>query len=180
MKTFITALLLAFVLTGCNSTSSNGASVTVDCGVPTSKKLNQAITQSQITLSQSQCYRQFNQHFDTLLAVAANEPSKGNKKAFRDYLVFAQNHGIIAKRQMQSLFTSHFSETFVSLSDKQSVCQVGKNLNRVASRLDAELAQKKLGLQDILGDNTSYYNATRQRESAILILAATAQACGSA
>ena len=179
MKKLFTTLILAFVLTGCNSTS-NSQVVRVDCSAPTSKKLGQAVTQSQSTLVQQQCYGAFNQHFNKLLEVAANEPNKTNKKAFRDYLVFAQNQGIIAKRQMQSLFTRHFSETFVSLSDKQSMCQAGKSLNKVATSLDAELAEKKLGLQDILGDNKSYHNATRQRESAILILAATAHACGSA
>lgn len=176
-KTLITTglagALLAGLLTAC---SSNQTRATV-CSPPEGPNLDAAVAKARFDL-ETGCERQFDAYFQRLLTIAEGDPKKENKAVFSDFLVWANNQGLLSKRQARETYTRYFGVKYVSLISDYSVCaQTCPRQQDVMRDMSHELHDKEQGLLKVSEDRLEYYRANRLYQEAELVLEATCTAC---
>jgi hypothetical protein len=165
---------LAALLTGCN-TNPPRASV---CTLPEGTNLERAISAARFDLKTG-CEQQFDQYFQRLLTIAEGDPKKDNKVAFSDFLIWANEEGLLSKRQARELYTRYFGVKYVSLISDYSVCaQTCPRRQEVMREMNRELVDKEQGLLKVSADQREYYRANRLFQETELVLDATCEACG--
>jgi hypothetical protein len=165
---------LAALLTGCN-TNPPRASV---CSPPQGPNLERAISAARSDLTTG-CEQQFDQYFQRLLNIAEGDPKKDNKVAFSDFLIWANEEGLLSKRQARELYTRYFGVKYVSLISDYSVCaQTCPRRQDVMREMNRELVDKEQGLLKVSADQREYYRANRLFQETELVLDATCEACG--
>jgi len=127
----------------------------------------------------SGCEYHFDGYFQSLLAIAAENPDKDNPMRFSDHLLRMQDAGVISRRQAESLYNRYFNVKFVSLQGDYNTCsQTCPIRNQVMSDMRAELHDKELGLMRASSDQASFYRADNLLQETDLVLEATCRACG--
>lgn len=156
------------------------ASETVDaCAVRLHGDLDSAMNQVEGRL-RSGCEYRFDGYFQSLLAIAAENPDKQNPMLFSDFLMRVQDLGVISRRQAESLYNRYFNVKFVSLRGDYNTCsQTCPVRDQVMSDMRAELHDKELGLMRASSDQGSFYRADNLLKEADLVLEATCRACAS-
>jgi hypothetical protein len=175
-KLLVKVLVLgcAMLLSACGSTPTKS----ISCHSPTSKRLNDAVLQSQNTLSQSACAGYVDSHFDALLTIAEGAPGQTNNATLRDYLQWLVDQGLMYEKEAKTRYNSYFNPRYVSLPETQSVCNTERSLDDLVLNMDRETKKKERGLQRVLGDNAAYFRAIRNRDNTLLLMSAAIQACG--
>lgn len=126
------------------------------------------------------CEYQFDGYFQSLLAIAAENPDKKNPMLFSDHLMRVHDTGVISRRQAESLYNRYFNVKFVSLQGDYNTCsQTCPIRGQVMSDMRAELHDKELGLMRASSDQASFYRADNLLKETDLVLEATCRACGS-
>lgn len=165
--------VLAGVLAGCNSNPPKAAS----CTPPPGPNLEQAVAKARFDL-ETGCEKQFDRYFERLLSIAEGDPKKENKAVFSDFLVWANDKGLLSKRQARETYTRYFGVKYVSLISDYSVCsQTCPRQRDVMRDMTAELKDKERGLLKVSADRVEYYRANRLYQEAELVLQATCTAC---
>ena len=167
--------LLFFVIPVIGACASSD---TVDvCSVRLHGDLDAAINQVEGRL-RSGCEYQFDGYFQSLLAIAAENPDKQNPMRFSDFLVRVQGLGVISRRQAEALYNRYFNVKFVSMRGDYNTCsQTCPVRDQVLSDMRAELHDKELGLMRASSDQDSFYRADNLLKEADLVLEATCRAC---
>ena len=125
------------------------------------------------------CEYQFDGYFQSLLAIAAENPDKQNPMRFSDHLMRVHETGVISRRQAESLYNRYFNVKFVSLQGDYNTCsQTCPIRGQVMSDMRAELHDKELGLMRASSDQASFYRADNLLKETDLVLEATCRACG--
>lgn len=167
----VAAVFVIALVAGCTTTG------VADCGVTLRPSLSNAIRVAEEKLD-SGCEYSFDDYFTQLLDIAAANPSKDNKRAFSDFLVRASDRGTISKRQARERYNRYFNVKFVSLTGEYNTCsQTCPARRKVLADMQAELADKELGLVQASEDSASYYRADMLLKEAQLVLEATCRAC---
>jgi len=165
---------LAALLSGCNANPSRASA----CNLPEGPNLERAISAARFDLTTG-CEQQFDQYFQRLLTIAEGDPKKDNKVAFSDFLIWANEEGLLSKRQARELYTRYFGIKYVSLISDYSVCaQTCPRRQDVMREMNAELVDKEQGLLKVSADQREYYRANRLFQETELVLEATCEACG--
>jgi hypothetical protein len=165
---------LAAVLTACNANPPRASA----CGLPEGPNLEQAMSAARFDLKTG-CAQQFDQYFQRLLTIAEGDPKKDNKAAFSDFLIWANEEGLLSKRQARELYTRYFGVKYVSLISDYSVCaQTCPRRQEVMREMNRELVDKEQGLLKVSADQPEYYRANRLFQETELVLDATCEACG--
>ena len=126
----------------------------------------------------SGCEYQFDGYFQSLLALAEENPDKQNRKYFSDHLMRVQDMGVISRRQAEGLYNRYFNVKFVSLQGDYNTCsQTCPIRKQVMSDMRAELHDKELGLLRASNDAPSFYRADNLLKETDLVLEATCRAC---
>lgn len=173
ITTGLVGAVLAGLLTACNS---NRSQATV-CTPPQGPNLDQAIAKARFDL-ETGCENRFDDYFQRLLTVAEGDPKKENKAVFSDFLVWANNEGLLSKRQARETYTRYFGVKYVSLVSDYSVCaQTCPRQREVMRDMTQELKDKEQGLLKVSADRREYYRANRLYQEAELVLQATCTAC---
>ena len=169
---FVVFILASLTLASCVTTD------TVDvCSTPLRPGLSNAIREADDKLSEG-CEYSFDNYFVQLLDIAAENPDANNKRQFSDFLVRANDSGIISKRQAKSTYNRYFNIKFVSLTGEYNTCsQTCPTRSRVLAEMQSELLDKELGLVRASADNASYYRADHLLKEVQLVLEATCRAC---
>jgi hypothetical protein len=124
------------------------------------------------------CEYQFDGYFQSLLAIAAENPDPQNPMRFSDHLLRVQDAGVISRRQAEALYNRYFNVKFVSLQGDYNTCsQTCPIRGQVMSDMRAELHDKELGLMRASSDQASFYRADNLLKEADLVLEATCRAC---
>jgi hypothetical protein len=149
------------------------------CTLPSGVNLEEALDHSRADLARLECEQMFDSYYERLLDVAKRDPDIENRRRFSDFLMWANDEGIIDKIQARDYYNRYFNTTFMSLQDDFNVCSTcsedsKKNLE-VA--LQKELGQKEEGLLRACQDKPAYYAAADQYNSILLLLDATCTAC---
>jgi len=175
-RIFIAAglLLAANSLTGCNGSPARPSS----CSPPQATNLEQAMAAARFDL-ETGCEQQFDAYFDRLLSIAEGDPREENKAAFSEFLIWANEEGLLSKRQARELYTRYFGVKYVTLVSDYSVCaQTCPHRAEVMRDMNSELLDKERGLLKVSADRREYYRANRLFQETELVLEATCTACG--
>jgi len=182
MKTSITSTFttlaalaaLSTLLAACNANPPRASA----CTLPEGHNLERAISAARFDLTTG-CEQQFDEYFQRLLVIAEGDPKKDNKVAFSDFLIWANEEGLLSKRQARELYTRYFGVKYVTLISDYSVCaQTCPRQQEVMREMNRELVDKEQGLLKVSADQREYYRANRLFQETELVLDATCEACG--
>ena len=177
IATLITISLASAALTGLLTACNSNTSRATVCTPPQGPNLDQAIAKARFDL-ETGCESRFDDYFQRLLTIAEGDPKKENKAVFSDFLVWANNEGLLSKRQARETYTRYFGAKYVSLISDYSVCeQTCPRQREVMRDMTQELKDKEQGLLKVSADRTEYYRANRLYQEAELVLQATCTAC---
>ena len=171
-RIFVPALFISLVA-GCASTETVDA-----CSVRFHDDLERSMSLAEDRLENG-CENRFDGYFQSLLAIAAENPDSRNPMLFSDHLMRVNDMGVISKRQAELLYNRYFNVKFVSLRGDYNTCsQTCPMRDQVMSDMRAELHDKELGLMRASADRASFYRADHLLKEADLVLEATCRACG--
>jgi len=174
ITTSVALLAMATLLGACNSNPSRATA----CSLPEGPDLERAIAAARFDL-ETGCEQQFDQYFQRLLNIAEGDPKKDNKATFSEFLLWANEEGLLSKRQARETYTRYFGVKYVSLISDYSVCaQTCPRQQEVMREMNRELLDKERGLLKVSADQREYYRANRLFQEAELVLEATCEACG--
>jgi len=174
IATTVAVAVLATALTACNSNPSRATA----CSLPEGPDLDRAISAARFDL-ETGCEQQFDQYFQRLLTIAEGDPKKDNKAAFSEFLIWANEEGLLSKRQARETYTRYFGVKYVSLISDYSVCdQTCPRQDEIMREMNKELVDKEQGLLKVSADKREYYRANRLFQETELVLEATCEACG--
>lgn len=178
LKSIVTAAVavaaVATALTACNTNPPRTAA----CSLPDGPDLERAISAARFDL-ETGCEHEFDAYFQRLLKIAEGDPRKDNKAAFSEFLLWANEEGLLSKRQARELYTRYFGVKYVTLISDYSVCaQTCPRRDDVMREMNRELVDKEQGLLKVSADRREYYRANRLFQETELVLEATCEACG--
>ena len=178
MKSKLTGLVtVAVITTSLTACSSNPTQVTA-CSLPEGPNLERAISAARFDL-ETGCEHEFDRYFQRLLAIAEGDPKKENKASFSDFLLWANDAGLLSKRQARETYNRYFGIKYVSLISDYSICsQTCPHQSDVMRDMNRELADKEQGLLRISADRLNYTRASNLYQETELVLEATCEACG--
>jgi len=178
MKTKLAGIIsVAAITTSLAACSSNPMQVT-SCSLTEGPNLEQAISSARFDL-ETGCEHRFDAYFQRLLTIAEGDPKKENKASFSDFLLWANDAGLLSKRQARETYNRYFGIKYVSLVSDYSVCtQTCPNQSDVMRQMNRELADKEQGLLKISADRLNYTRASSLYQETELVLEATCMACG--
>jgi hypothetical protein len=161
-------------LVACNSNPTQSTA----CSLPEGTNLERAISAARSDL-EGGCEHQFDAYFQRLLTIAEGDPKRENKASFSDFLLWANDTGLLSKRQARETYSRYFGTKYVSLISDYSVCsQTCPRQSDVMHEMNRELADKEQGLLRISADRPSYTRASNLYQETELVLEATCRACG--
>ncbi len=172
-------LMIIFVLAATVCACTNKRHFQPSCTLPSGVNLEEALDHSRADLGRLECEQMFDGYYDRLLDVAKRDPDIENKRRFSEFLVWANDEGIIDKIQARNYYNRYFNTTFMSLPDDFNVCSSCADAPRsdLELELQKELGQKEEGLLRACQDKQAYYAAADQYNSILLLLDATCTAC---
>lgn len=147
------------------------------CQLPTGVNLDQAMAEARSNLSHQKCQYRFDEYFQALLEIGTGDPQAENRKKFSNFLVWANEQGILNRVQAKEYFNRYFNTTFVALPDDYNVCSNCAKQAEIVRSMEKELRMKEKGLLRVCGDKKSYYQANNDFDSVLLVLEATCTAC---
>ena len=137
--------VIAMLLGACETTPQRVAA----CTPPQGTNLDQAISKTRFDM-ETGCEAHFDAYFGNLLAIAEGDPGKENKAKFSDFLLWANNEGLLSKRQARAIYNRYFGVKYVSLASDYSVCsETCPRQEEVMRAMRQELADKEQGLLKI-------------------------------
>ena len=174
LTTLAALAALSTLLTACNANPPRASA----CNLPEGHNLERAISAARFDLTTG-CEQQFDEYFQRLLVIAEGDPKKDNKVAFSDFLIWANEEGLLSKRQARELYTRYFGVKYVTLISDYSVCaQTCPRQQEVMREMNRELVDKEQGLLKVSADQREYYRANRLFQETELGLYPTCEACG--
>ncbi len=166
--------LAAAILAGCNTTPARSP----ECVLPQGPDLERAMSAARSDL-QGGCEARFDAYFQRLLTIAEGDPKQENRTRFSDFLVWANEQGLLSKRQARERYNRYFGVKYVSLMGDYSVCsQSCPRRPELLQDMRQELADKEQGLLKVSADPRTYHRANRLFQETELVLEATCTACG--
>jgi hypothetical protein len=153
--------------------------LTPSCTLPSGVNLEEALAHSREDLTSLECEQMFDGYYGRLLDVAKRDPDIENRRRFSEFLMWANDEGIIDKIQARDYYNRYFNTTFMSLPDDFNVCSTCSDdaQKKLEIDLQKELGQKEEGLLRACRDKPAYYAAADQYNSILLLLDATCTAC---
>ena len=178
MKTKLAGIVTVAAITTSLAACSNHPVQVTSCSLPEGPNLEQAISTARFDL-ETGCEHEFDSYFQRLLVIAEGDPKKENKASFSEFLLWANDTGLLSKRQARQLYNRYFGIKYVSLVSDYSVCtQTCPNQSDVMRNMNLELADKEQGLLKISTDRLNYTRASNLYQETELVLEATCKACG--
>jgi hypothetical protein len=169
----LTVVLLLTGVTACNSNPPKGPA----CELPAGPDLNASVSSARFDL-ETGCADRFDSYFERLMSIAEGDPKKENKAVFSDFLLWANQQGLLSKRQARRHYNRYFGVKFVSLMSDYSVCSdVCPRQQQLLSEMRDELADKERGLLKVSADPVSYQRASQLYRETELVFGATCAAC---
>lgn len=149
------------------------------CTLPSGVNLAEALAHSRKDLGRLECEQMFDPYYGRLIDIAKRDPDIENRRRFSDFLMWANDEGIIDKIQARYYYNRYFNTTFMSLKDDFNVCSSCSEETKrdLEAELQKELGQKEDGLLRACQDKQAYYAAADQYNSILLLLDATCTAC---
>ena len=153
------------------------ASTAPMCASPQAKNLGTAIASVQASLLNG-CQAHFERYYDDLLTIAEGDPKPENKREFSEFLVWANDNGLLSNRQAENYYNRYFNVKFMAMKGDYNNCSnTCPNKQKVLLNMESELSNKERGLMKISRDADAYYRADKLFQEIELVLEATCTAC---
>lgn len=160
----------ALALAACASTAPT-------CTSPLTKNLDSALASVQASLVNG-CQAHFDRYYDNLLTIAEGDPKPENKRKFSEFLVWANDNGLLSNRQAENYYNRYFNVKFMAMKGDYNNCShTCPNKQQVLLNLERELSDKERGLMKVSRDADGYYRADKLFHQIELVLTATCTAC---
>ena len=173
----MTAYIRTLLFLVASLTLASCASTSPDCGGPTTRNLDAAISSVQGNLVNG-CQAHFDSYFNSLLDVAEGDPKPENKRAFSEFLVWSSDQGLLSQRQAENYYNRYFNVKFMSMRGDYNNCShTCPNKRKVLIDMEHELSDKERGLLKVSRDADGYYRADQLYQEIELVLEATCTAC---
>ena len=149
------------------------------CLLSDSSNVDRLFDEVQSKLDDSSCHYHWSQYQERLLTAAKGSPGPENEARFADLLRTAIERGIIGKRQGQQLFSRYFDpEFYVVKAEPRSSCSALRQKDSILSDMRSELAYKREGMLEVLGDEPRFRLAQQHYSDLRLVFDAVDVACG--
>ena len=108
------------------------------------------------------CISQFDSYVGQLMEVAKGYPRPENSTEFKNFFRWSVDQGYVSKVQATDRFNRYFSYKYNALDKQRSIAAaVCPKLDETMVDLRDELADKKLGLQEVNASPQKYQKAQR-------------------
>ena len=170
------AFALLLLLCACQSTPEQPG-----CNLPEGTNLDRALTHARTDLSQPECQFRFDGYLQRLLEIAAGDPDPKHSERFSEFLIWANDQGVITKLKAKEYYNRYFNAKFVSLPDDYSNCAYTCRVqDEITAKMEAELRDKEFGLLKVTKDKRKFAQANTLYQSMLTLIAATCEACNTA
>lgn len=171
----ITATALITGLSACAQLPDRAAS---HCALSDSNNVDRLFAEASTKLSDSACHYDYPRYRQQLLAAAKGSPGPDNEERFALLLRQSIDEGVITKRQGQELFSQYFDAEFYSVkSEPRSSCSSLRRKDQLYADMREELAYKREGMLEILGDEDRFRRAQRHYSDLHMVFDAVEVAC---
>ncbi len=150
------ALLLA-ALAGCSQQPLKQAD---HCRLTPTNNVDRLFNEVGEKLEDRACHYSYPEYREQLLAAAKGSPGPENEARFAHLLRQSIERGVISKRQGQALFSQYFDAEFYAVkAEPRSSCSSLRKKDQLYAAMREELAYKREGMLDILGDESRFRRA---------------------
>ena len=127
------------------------------------------------------CHYSYPEYREHLLSAARGSPGAANEARFAGLLRQSIDQGVISQRQGQELFSQYFdAEFYVVKAEPRSNCSILRKKEQLYAAMREELAYKREGMLDILGDENRFRQAQQHYSDLHQVFDAVEVACGQA
>ena len=149
-----------------------------DCSLSTTNNVDKLFAEVADRLEVKSCQYSWPQYQERLVAAAKGAPGADNEARFAGLLRQAIDHGVIAKRQGQEIFSRYFDPEFYAVkSEARSSCSSLRRKDELLTAMRTELAYKREGMLEILDDEQRFRQAQRYYSDLALVFDAVDAAC---
>jgi hypothetical protein len=172
---FTGALALLFVAAGCSQQPQKPVAA---CGLSDSNNIDHLFAEVSENLGNRACHYSFPEYRERLLQAAKGSPGPENEARFAGLLRESVERGIISKRQAQETFSRYFDpEFYVVKAEPRSSCSSLREKETLFAAMRSELAYKRLGMLDILDDESRFRQAQHHYNDLTMVFEAVDAAC---
>ena len=170
-------LSLAGVLTALAACSQQ-PTYSNNCALDPGKNVDRLFEQVHDKLDDRSCHYQFREYSQQLITAAKGAPEAENEARFAGLMRESIDRGIVSRKQGQELFSRYFDTEFHSVKvEPRNNCSALNRKDVLYADMKQELAYKREGLLEILGDENRFRQAQRHYADLQLVLDAVQLAC---
>jgi hypothetical protein len=155
-RTVLWGMLVAamiILMTACSS--SKGYDQASYCPIPTGYNLDKAVEQGLKTVRN--CNEKYDEVFAALLDIAATDADPENKTKLYQFSRTLVDEKVIPADKTRESFREYFDADFVCIPvNSVSVATQCRTANALKDEMSVELDKKKVGFQQVLGDEQGY------------------------
>jgi hypothetical protein len=167
------ALLVA--LAACSHQSQRNLS---HCELTPTNNVDRLFREVADKLRDSNCHYSYPQYREQLLSAAKGAPGADNEARFAGLLRQSIDQGVISQRQGQALFSQYFDAEFYAVkAEPRSACSSLRKKEQLYAAMREELAYKREGMLDILGDEKRFRQAQQHYSDLHQVFDAVDVAC---
>lgn len=170
----VAALMLA--LAAC---AQNGRYQAAQCELSDTNNVDHLFAEVSGKMQTRACHYSFPTYRDRLVQAAKGSPGPENEARFAGLLRESVDLGIISKRQAQETFSRYFDpEFYVVKAEPRSSCSSLRDKDALYAAMRGELAYKREGMLEILGDEARFRQAQHHFNDLNMVFDAVSTACG--
>jgi len=169
------AALCALALAGCTGQSDKDLA---HCQLSSSSNVERLFEEVSVKLADPVCHYSYSSYRQQLVQAAKGSPGPENEERFAGLLRDSIDRGVISKRQGQEMFSRYFDpEFYVVKSEPRSSCTSLRQREQLQTAMRRELAYKKEGMLEILGDEGRFRKAQHYYSDLNVVFDAVQAAC---
>jgi hypothetical protein len=169
------AVALVLTLAACSQQPQKQVS---QCELSPTNNVDRMFREVAEKLQDSHCHYSYSQYREQLLSAAKGSPGADNEARFAGLLRQSIDQGVISQRQGQALFSQYFDAEFYAVkAEPRSTCSSLRKKEQLYASMREELAYKREGMLDILGDENRFRQAQQHYSDLHQVFDAVDVAC---
>ena len=177
-RTILKLLGVAALLLAVTACSQHGRYQSAQCELSDTNNVDHLFAEVSQKMQTRACHYAFPGYRDRLLQAAKGAPGADNEARFAGLLRESVDLGIISKRQAQETFSRYFDpEFYVVKVEPRSSCSSLRDKDALYAAMRGELAYKREGMLEILGDEARFRQAQHHYNDLSMVFEAVSTAC---
>ena len=166
---------LMIMLAGCSQQPQKQAD---HCQLTPTNNVDRLFAEVADKLNDRSCHYSYPEYRQHLLTAAKGSPGAENEARFAGLLRQSIDQGVISQRQGQALFSQYFDAEFYAVkAEPRSSCSSLRKKENLYAAMREELAYKREGMLDILGDEGRFRQAQQHYSDLHQVFDAVEVAC---